>query len=239
MNKTVLFAACTFFTTTFSATLNAQDATSSNVPDSVRAMIEQSQGGRYEQMARMQVDMQYGEFLNTLDGGSRKRQRVEDTIVDVISERAEKSTLAVTGGVGPGELETISSYAYLRGQLAPLLSNNELQRLDAQQGAMAEQQLRRNYTEQMARVAPDLTEANREMLLDTLVRYMLYSDTETQAARLTAEQLVNQNLMSLRSAREELQSQFSGEQLQQVNAFLDVIRSNLFLSAAMDEGSAR
>lgn len=239
MNNTILLAACTFLTATFPAILNAQNATSSNVPDSVRAMIEQSQGGRYEQMARMQVDMQYGDFLNALDGGSRKRQRVEDAIVDVISERAEKSTLAVTGGVGPGELETISSYAYLRGQLAPLLSDSELETLDAQQGTMAEQQLRRNYTEQMARVAPDITDANREMLLDTLVRFMLYSETENQAARLTAEQLVNQNLMALRSAREELQSQFSGVQLQQVNAFLDLIRSNLFLSAAMDEGAAR
>lgn len=235
MNKIVFLAACTLIP----VSLNAQDATSSNVPDSVRAMIEQSQGGRYEQMARMQVDMQYGDFLNTLDGGMRKRRQVEDAIVAVISERAEKSTLAVTGGVSPGELEAISSYAYLRGQLVPLLSNSELETLDAQQGTMAEQQLRRNYTEQMARVAPDLTEANREMLLDTLVRYMLYSETDNQATRLTAEQLVNQNLMSLRSAREELQSQFSGVQLQQVNAFLDLIRSNLFLSAAMDEGAAR
>jgi len=239
MKKAILLSACTACSLLSVAVLAQQPPATSNVPESVRQMIEESQGGRYEQMARMQVDMQYGDFLNSLSGGSRKRQRVEDAIVDVISERAEKSSQAITGGVSAAELEAIASYAYLRGQLAPLLSDSELQQLDAQQGAMAEQQLRRNYTEQMARVAPDLSDENRERLLDTLVRYMLYSDSDNSAARLTAEQLVNQNLMSLRSAREELQSQFSGEQLQQVNAFLDLIRSNLFLSAAMDEGAAR
>lgn len=214
-----------------------QEPRSSNVPDNIRAMIEQSQGGRYEQMARMQVDMQYGEFLNTLSGGSRKRQQVEDRIVEVISQRAEMSEEAVTGGVSPAELQAISSYGYLREQLQPMLSRSELQALDEKQGAIAEDQLRRNYTEQIDTVAPDISEANREILLDTVVEYMLYREGEQEAARLTAEQMVNENLMALRAAREELQSRFTGEQLMLVNSFLDHIRSNLFLSAAMDEGA--
>jgi len=236
MTRSLLFCALA----ALSPMLLAQQPSSSSVPASVRAMIEQSQAGsRFDSMARMQVDRQYGEFISQLDG-LQKRSQVEQRLVDVISERAEMSSQTVTGRVTPAELQALSSYGYLRSQLAPLLSEPELALLDAQQGQMAEQNLRRNYTEQMERVAPGIVADNRALLLDTLVEYMLFTDSNSgERDQSTAADLVNQQLMTLRAAREELQNLFSGEQLQQVNVFLDHLRSNLFLSTSMDSGAVQ
>ena len=45
----------------------------STVPDSVRAMIERSQAGtQFEQMARMQISVQYGTLLESLSGDEKR-----------------------------------------------------------------------------------------------------------------------------------------------------------------------
>ena len=122
----------------------------------------------------------------------------------------------------------------MRAQLAPLLNGPQLARLDEQQGAVAERNLRNNYDQELARIAPDVTEANREMVLDILVPYMLFrGENAEQRNQLAPDQVVNQQLMSLRDAREELQSRLTGIQLDQVNNFFNQIRSNLFLNQSM------
>ena len=216
-----------------------QDAIESNVPENIRAMIEQSQGNSaYDSMARMQVDVQFGEFLGTFANNPPQRQRVEDALVRVISDRAALSSRVATGGGSTAELETLSSYAYLRGQLAPLLEESQLRLLDEQQGAIAERNLRSNYGEQLDNLAPDITAANKEMVLDILVPHMLFRKENAEARNnLTPDQIVNQQLMSLRDAREELQPMLSGEQLEQVNHFFNQIRSNLFLNQSMYDAS--
>lgn len=213
-----------------------QEPAVSNVPESVRAMIEESQGGRFAQMARMQVDLQYGEFLDSLSGGASKRQGVEDALVEVISQRAQLSSDAVTGRASPAELEAISNYAFLRSQVAPLLDRSELQRLDSQQGAIAEDQMRRNYGDQLTRMAPEISEANRQLVLDILVRHMLFTEADAdQRQRLSAEDLVNQQIVSLRDAREEMQQRLSSAELDQIGGFLNQLRSNLFLNQSMSD----
>lgn len=212
-----------------------QDAQVSNVPANIRAMIEQSQAGSgFESMARMQVDVQFGEFLSSLSNDPDQRQEVEDALVKVISDRAELSSEVARGGGNASQLETLSSYTYLRAQLAPLLNGSQLAQLDEQQGAVAERNLRNNYGQELARIAPDVTQANREMVLDILVPYMLFrGENAEQRNQLAPDQVVNQQLMSLRDAREELQSRLSGIQLDQVNNFFNQIRSNLFLNQSM------
>lgn len=215
------------------------EAQVSNVSPEIRAMIEQSQrGSQYESMARMQVDVQFGEFLATLADDPAQRQRVERALVTVISDRAELSAEVASGRGDVAELEALSSYAYLRGQLAPLLDRDALQLLDEQQGAIAERNLRLNYGDQLTRLAPDLTDANREMVLDILVPAMLFrEENANDRNQLTPDQIVNQQLMSLRDAREALQSRLNGPQLEQVNQFFSQIRSNLFLNQSMYDAS--
>ena len=239
MKKLQLLIATSMLAFSASIAQAQQDAITSNVPDNIRAMIEQSQGNSaYESMARMQVDVQFGEFLATLAGNPQQRQQLEDALVGVISDRAELSSRVATGGGSTAELETLSSYAYLRGQLAPLLERDQLRFLDEQQGAVAERNLRRTYAEQLERLAPDLSDANREMVLDVLVPHMLFREENAEARNhLTPDQIVNQQLMSLRDAREELQPRLSGTQLEQVNQFFNQIRSNLFLNQSMYDAS--
>jgi hypothetical protein len=215
------------------------DAQASNVSPAIRAMIEQAQSGsQYDSMARMQVDVQFGEFLSTLADDPDQRMVVEQALIDVISERAELSAEVATGRGDVAELEALSSYAYLRGQLAPLLDSDSLQLLDEQQGAIAERNLRLNYGEQLTREAPDLSDANREMVLDILVPAMLFQQDEADDRnQLTPDQIVNQQLMSLRDAREALQSRLNGPQLEQVEQFFNQIRSNLFLNQSMYDAS--
>ncbi|GAB5499770.1 MAG: hypothetical protein PsegKO_20810 [Pseudohongiellaceae bacterium] len=215
------------------------DAQASNVSPAIRAMIEQAQSGsQYDSMARMQVDVQFGEFLSTLADDPDQRMVVEQALIDVISERAELSAEVATGRGDVAELEALSSYAYLRGQLAPLLDSDSLQLLDEQQGAIAERNLRLNYGEQLTREAPDLSDANREMVLDILVPAMLFQQDEADDRnQLTPDQIVNQQLMSLRDAREALQSRLNGPQLEQVEQFFNQLRSNLFLNQSMYDAS--
>jgi len=236
MKKPLIILASTSLLLSLSLRASAQpEAQTSNVPANIRAMIEQSQAGSaYESMARMQVDVQFGEFLAELASDPAQRQRVEESLITVISDRAELSAEVASGGGNAAELETLSSYAYLRAQLAPLLSTPQLRLLDEQQGAVAERNLRRNYGEQLARVGPDVTEANREMVLDILVPHMLFREENSeQRNQLAPDEIVNQQLMSLRDAREELQSRLTGIQLEQVNTFFNQIRSNLFLNQSM------
>lgn len=215
--------------------LAQQDAQVSNVSADIRAMIERSQAGNgFDSMARMQVDVQFGEFLSSLGNNPTQRQEVEDALVQVIRDRAELSSEVATRGGSAAQLETLSSYAYLRSQLAPLLNNAQLRLLDEQQGAVAERNLRNNYGQELARIAPDVTEANREMVLDILVPHMLFrGENADQRNQLAPDEVVNQQLMSLRDAREELQSRLTGIQLDQVNSFFNQIRSNLFLNQSM------
>lgn len=218
-----------------SAASGQQDARPSNVPDDIRAMIEQSQANSgVDSMALMQVDVQFGEFLSTLNNQPAKRDAVEKALIAVISERVAMSNEVASGQGNAAALETLSSYAYLRGQLAPLLDRDELALLDEQQGAIAQRNLRRNYGEQLTRLAPDVTEANREMILDILVDAMLFRrDEAEQRNQLAPDEIVNQQLMSLREAREKLQGELTGLQLEQVNSFLNQLRSNLFLNQSM------
>lgn len=239
MKNTLILTTSSFFLLLAFSAQAQQEPVTSNVPANIRAMIEQSQSGSvYDSMARMQVDVQYGEFLNALGNNPAQRQQVEDRLVRIISERAELSAEVAMGGGNAAELETRSSYAYLRGQLAPLLQADQLRLLDEQQGAVAERNLRLNYGEQLQRLAPDVNESNREMVLDVLVPHMLFRKENADARNhLTPDEIVNQQLMSLRDAREELQPMLSGIQLDQVNGFLNQLRSNLFLNQSMYDAS--
>jgi hypothetical protein len=130
----------------------AQD---SNVSDSVRAMIERSQAAnQIEQTARMQMNVQFGDFLSALEGGAAKRSRVEAIFIEVLGERAELSGRVTLGRANENELETVSTYQYLRDRVAPSLSDSELALLDSRTDGPSDDQLKRDYSEELSRSAP-------------------------------------------------------------------------------------
>jgi len=209
----------------------------SNVPDSVRAMIERSQAGdRFEQTARMQVSVQFGEFLANLSGDEQRTAQIEAAFIEVLSERAQFSSEVTTGQSSPADLQTVSSYDYLRARLAPLLSTAELAVLDSQRNGPSDAQLKNDYAAELSRTSPGLSETNRELVLDTLIKRLRPVGAAASAAgQLSVDELVAQQIRSLIQVSEELQAQLTGEQLQQAINFLNQLQSNLYMNRSMSD----
>ena len=190
---------------------------------------------RFDSMAQMQVDVQYGDFLDALSREASHREEVESILIEIMAERAELSSGATRGQISPEQLAEISSYDYLRNQLSRVLNSTELQLLDSRQDGMAEEQLRKTYLDQMNRISPEITEPNRQIVLNVLIEHMLFRENNLDHRnRSTAGELVQQQLLSLSKARVELQEIFSGEQLELVTQYLNELRSNLFLNKSMN-----
>ena len=212
-------------------------AQGSTVSDSVRAMIERSQAAtQFEQTARMQMSVQFGEFLDTLASEPQRKGLIEAALVAVLSERAELSSRVTAGQASATELSAVSDYAYLRARVAPLLSATELSVLDNRRSGPSDAQLKQDYAAELARTAGGLTEANRELVLDTLIRHnRIAAGDAADAGQLSVDELVIRQSQSLMNVREELQSHFSGEQLQQVTTFLNQLQANLYMNRSMTD----
>ena len=214
-----------------SASVQGQDT----IPDSVRQMILQSQqGSQYEQMARMQMDIQFGAFLLGLSGDAQRRSGIEAALLQVLTTRVEMSAAAASGGVTRAQLQAVTDPGYLREQMAPLLSSDELAVLDGLGGAPSDEQMKQDYVAELRRSAPGLSAENRELVLDTLVRH-LRADAAGPAelAQLSVDDLVRRQMQSVMRAGQELQTKITGGQLEQVMGFLNQLQTNLYLNRTM------
>jgi len=221
-------------TMALSTPLLAQD---SNIPDSLREAIMRSQASsQVEQTARMRLDMYYGDFLSALSGGDQRKSQVEAAFIEVLRESAELSAQFSSGQNASGNLAEVNSYAYLRANVAPLLTASELTELDALQGGPSDEQLKQAYAQELSQVAPNLPAATGELVLTTLVRHMREANPgREQIAQMSVNELVDLEAKSIMAAREELQSQLSSEHLQQVNEFLYQVQGNLYRNRVMLE----
>ena len=87
----------------------------------------------------------------------------------------------------------------------------------------------------MNRVSPEITEPNRRIVLNVLIKHMLFRGNNSDYRnQVTAEELVQQQLLSLSDARVEFQEIFADEQLELVIQYLNELRSNLFLNQSMN-----
>lgn len=212
----------------------AQDT---SVPESVRLMVQRSQeASRYEQMALMQIEIQYREFLNALSSDALHKAAVEAEIIAVLSERAELSARVTNGQASTSELETVSDYNYLRTRLSPLLSAGELSLLDNRQSGPSAAQLKQQYSAELSRAALNLSDADKELVLDTLVRHLQRGgNNATELGQLSVDDLVAQQMQSLIQASNELQARFSGEEMQDVFNFVNQVQANLYRNRSMSD----
>ena len=214
-----------------------QDSGSTASQAAIQAYLEQQRqsSSHFGSMVQMQVDVQYGDVLDALSRVASHREEVQSILIEVISERGEMSSQATRGQITPEQLAQISSYEYLRHRLSNILNSTELQLLDSRQDGIAEEQLRKTYLDQMNRVSPEITEPNRRIVLNVLIKHMLFRGNNSDYRnQVTAEELVQQQLLSLSDARVEFQEIFVGEQLELVIQYLNELRSNLFLNQSMN-----
>lgn len=231
MVKMTYLAGCLLLAIT--PAVQAQD----DLPEAVRQMIERSQqGSQYEQMARMQMDMQYGAFLNGLTGTPQHRAELEAALLAVLSRRMAVSADVANGRAAPSELQAISGHAYLRAQLAPMLTATELALLDRQGGAPTEAELKREYAAELDRSAPGLTPENHDRVLDVLIPELLAAQGDpAELAQTSVDDLVLRQMQAVSRAGDALQTLLTGEQLDMAMGFLSQLQSNLYRNRAMSE----
>jgi len=237
MVKSILLPAISVLAFVFATNSFAQEIRESTVPESVRDMILRSQADtQFEQTARVQIDVQYGDFLRSLAAQPLKRNQVEAVLVELFSERVELSLRVAQNQASPDQLKVITQYEYVRSRLEPLLTMAELGVIDAQRGGATDQQLKDGYAEELSRTIGNLNDADKDLLLDTIVKHIRMAQGET--GRMNAqsvEELIEKQGASFMHARMEMESLFDELQLEQVDQFMGRLHNNLYRNRSMSD----
>jgi hypothetical protein len=237
MKRSILLPAISVLASVFATNSFAQETRESTVPESVRDMILRSQADtQFEQTARVQIDVQYGDFLRSLAAQPLKRNQVEAVLVELFSERAELSLRVAQNQASPDQLKVITQYEYVRSRLEPLLTMAELGVIDAQRGGATDQQLKDGYAEELSRTIGNLNDADKDLLLDTIVKHIRMAQGET--GRMNAqsvEELIEKQGASFMHARMEMESLFDELQLEQVDQFMGRLHNNLYRNRSMSD----
>ena len=237
MKKPILLPTISVLAFVFATNNFAQEIRESTVPESVRDMILRSQADtQFEQTARVQIEVQFGDFLRSLAAQPLKRNQVEAVLVELFSERVELSLRVAQNQASPDQLKVITQYEYVRSRLEPLLTMAELGVIDAQRGGATDQQLKNGYAEELSRTTGNLNDADKDLLLDTIVKHIRMAQGET--GRMNAqsvEELIEKQGASFMHARMEMESLFDEVQLEQVDQFMGRLHNNLYRNRTMSD----
>lgn len=232
MKKPIVFSVISVLAFACATSSFAQDT---SVPQSIRDMILRSQADtQFEQTARVQMDVQYGDFLRSLSTQPLKRNQVETELMDLFSERAELSLRVAQNQASAEQLKVITEYEYVRSRLEPLLTVAELGVIDAQRGGATDEQLKNGYAEELSRTTGSLSEADKDLVLDTIVKHIRMAQGET--GRMNAqnvEELILKQSASFMHARMEMESLFDEVKLEQVDQFMGRLHNNLYRNRSM------
>ena len=237
MKNSILLTALSVLVSVCVTNSLAQEIRESTVPQSVRDMILRSQADtQFEQTARVQIDVQYGDFLRSLVTQPLKRNQVEAVLMELFSERAELSLRVAQNEASADQLKVITEYDYVRARLEPLLTLAELGVIDAQRGGATDQQLKNGYAQELSRTTGSLNEADKSLLLDTIVKHIRMAQGET--GRMNAQnidELIQKQSASFMHARMEMESLFDAVKLEQVDQFMGRLHNNLYRNRSMSE----
>jgi hypothetical protein len=187
------------------------------------------------QMAEIQAQMRYGQYLDALDTTAQRKAEIGSVITTVFLERNEASRNRTSGMISSVSLEELSSPAYLRGKVAELLTDRELRSFDEYEASFQERVLRSNFTRQLARVSGGLTEANQEIVLEVLMRYMGAGQEQVNRSNRDAVDESQRQMQALMDARMELSQKLSDSQMQEAEKFLGQIITGLMTTQSMNE----
>ena len=237
MKNSILLTALSVLVSVCVTNSFAQEIRESTVPQSVRDMILRSQADtQFEQTARVQIDVQYGDFLRSLVTQPLKRNQVEAVLMELFSERAELSLRVAQNEASADQLKVITEYDYVRSRLEPLLTLAELGVIDAQRGGATDQQLKNGYAQELSRTTGSLNEADKSLLLDTIVKHIRMAQGET--GRMDAQnldELIKKQSASFMHARMEMESLFDVVKLEQVDEFMGRLHNNLYRNRTMSD----
>ena len=188
-----------------------------------------------EQMAEMQVQVRYGGFLSNLSDS--RREDINSAITAVFVERNRASRNISAGIATSLAMEEIASPDYLRNQLLDVLTKDEVLAFDEFEDSYLQVQLRNNFNSQLARTAPGLSEANKKLVLEDLMKHMGAGQTKVSYSGGEAVDESQGQLRALMDARSEIISLIDDEQMQETEKFLSQIQSGLLTSQSMNEAA--
>jgi hypothetical protein len=187
------------------------------------------------QMAEIQAQMRYGQYLDALDTTAQRKAEIGSVITTVFLARNEASRNRTSGVISSVSLEELSSPDYLRGKVAELLTDRELRSFDEYEASFQERVLRSNFTRQLARVSGGLTEANQEIVLEVLMRFMGAGQEQVNRYNRDAVDESQRQMQALMDARMELSQKLSDSQMQEAEKFLGQIITGLMTTQSMNE----
>ena len=237
VNKSILLPSISVLALVCATNSFAQEIRESSVPQSIRDMILRSQADtQFDQTARVQMEVQYGDFLRSLVTQPLKHNQVETLLVELFSERAELSLRVAQNQASPDRLKVITEYEYIRSRLEPLLTMAELGVIDAQRTGVTDEQLKGGYAQELSRTTGSLDKADKDLLLDTIVKHIRMAQGET--GRMDAqniEELIQKQSASFMHARMELELLFDEGELEQVDQFMGRLHNNLYRNRSMSD----
>ena len=148
---------------------DAQESSEEDEPKKVNPFAEVLSGMSDEVLlasARMNVEMQYGDFLNGLDVETAEQARL--VITQFLLDQAAQGMSLMRGELSADKISAIDYEQQMRDELSYLLSQEEWAAFDDYQATLPESMLERNYDMQLSMYASGLTPENRAMVLDVL-----------------------------------------------------------------------
>lgn len=188
------------------------------------------------QMARMQADVRYGDFVEKLAASASEKNAIAEVIANVFVERIQVSQARATGTAAAADLERVGSSDYLRERLQEILSSEQLAAYDDYEAGFQQLQLRNTFTLDISRYAPALTEASRELVLEALMTHLGTNLRANMNSNANAVTETRRQLMALDQARNEILAQLNESQGYEAEKLLTRIRSAMVQSQSMNEG---
>ncbi len=189
------------------------------------------------QMAEMQANLRYGEFIESLQLNAADTDDVRAVIADVFAERVEVSRQRASGASSAANLEQIASADYLREQLAAVLNDQQLGQFDQYEASFQERQQRNTFAQELARYSPGLSETDRRRVLDVVLKHLGGNIREGLNPQANAVTETQRQLSVLTAARMELRQQLGESQMMEAEKFLSRIQSGMVQSQTMNEGA--
>jgi len=148
--------------------------------DMTNVLSKMFEGESGEQIARMTVNMYYGDLFQELKLPQETEQQVRDIIAKYAAEQIRQGMGALKEGSAPEDMKGIEQEIEerLRDELSHILTAEEMAVWDEYQDTIEERVLDQTYEMQLSMFAGGLTPENREIVKQTIIDEMLATDAD-------------------------------------------------------------
>jgi hypothetical protein len=205
------------------------------------ALSKMFEGEGGEQLARMTVNMYYGDFFQELNLPQETEQQVRDIIAKYTAEEITTGLKSLEEGPESSDIEGMSEEIEerLRDELSRILTADEMAIWQEYQDTMQERVLDQTYEMQLSMFAGGLTLENREIVKQTIIDEMLATDvdhTQIAAGPGDIEAAFDIQRAAYERARERLGDVLDEDQLAVFDQFVETQQQMLEMAIQMMGG---